>query len=112
MFVLHFIGTDGKSSSAVPASLTDFNGPDARVRHSSTARAHALEAASRAEAAVQVSREIAGGKVKPAYIVMPDGTVKAPVGMKVPEREVCHKDDPAWRGACFCSACRAERRGA
>jgi hypothetical protein len=74
-----------------------------KCNHAATARAEALDRAIRLGQPIAVVR---AGKV--SYIMHPDGTRTAPLGMTAPPLEQCS----AGTGkACFCTPCRNERRG-
>jgi hypothetical protein len=95
MFILHTLKPDGSLDRDL----------DERPGHSTTARRIAKEAAEDYGQRVQVSR-MRSGKLAPAYMVQPDGSVTRPLTSKpVSEREDCKAPR-----VCFCSPCRARRR--
>jgi hypothetical protein len=84
-------------------------GGDLITRHMATARRRAIELSERDDRPIQISRISGAGLMKPTLIVNPDGRCSRPTGTKpTTEREDCKRE----RGACFCTACRAERRAA
>lgn len=106
-FRLDYLRLDGQTGGCVRADLNGgVDTPDFTCEHASTARRHASEAAIRAECDVLVSR-VTGLDVRPAYVITPTGERKPPPGVVVMARENCKRDTGQ---ACFCSACRAERR--
>lgn len=73
--------------------------------HALSARADARICAANQNRAVAICTVI-DGKVKPRFIIEPDGTVRPPEGVVADKRETCVRTDRA----CFCTACRTERR--
>lgn len=112
MFSLYYLRTDGKPNGAVKhGDIELFGGLDSvdySCQHATTARRAAFEAAARAECDVGIYR-LVGKTLRPAYRVQPSGRVLPPVGVEVPERERCVRDEGK---PCFCTPCRAERREA
>lgn len=104
LFRLDFLNDDDATAgAAVPGIAGDF-----LSRHMTTARKGAIQHAQASGRAILISRIGQAGIVRPCLRVYPDGTCKRPAGTVAPPREDCTKDSGR---PCFCSACRAARRG-
>ena len=82
-------------------------GGDLITRHMQTARRRAIEQASGAGRPILITRIAGAGTMKPSLIVEADGSTRRPPSVRAANpREDCKRE----RGACFCAACRAERK--
>jgi hypothetical protein len=100
LYRLDYLNDDGTTAEPVPTFLS---------RHMTTARSAAIAAAKRGRA-ILITRIGKAGALKATLIIMPDGTAKRPPNTKSTDRGGdCRKDSGV---ACFCTACRADRREA
>lgn len=81
-------------------------GSDLITRHMSTARGRASEEARESGRAILITRIGKAGAMKPSLIVEPSGKCRRPDGTKA-TGQGCSR---ASGKACFCPACRAERK--
>jgi hypothetical protein len=96
-------GTSGEDTEPVRDPVI---GGDLLTRHMTTARARALELSKADGRAIQITRIAGAGTMKPTLIVNPDGHCQRPAGTKA-TGQACKR---ASGRACFCPACRAERK--
>lgn len=100
-------GTSGEVTEPVRDPII---GGDLLTRHMQTARSRALELSAEDGRAIQISRIGKGGIMRACLIVNPDGHTQRPRRAKAANpREDCKRDSGR---ACFCTACRAERKAA
>lgn len=119
LYRLDYVNARGEATGAVdgrhvaPGPNDPKVGPlllpgDVLTRHMTTARAHAVTAARRAECDVAISRIVKGGQIKVALIVHPDGRASRPPKTRPPAGQECKAGSGQ---TCFCPNCRASRRG-
>lgn len=101
MFTLHLLQTDGKLTDAIGDDL--LVGEAFACEHAQTARAKAKEYATTNNTDVVVVRD--GDRA--CYTITRRGETTPPPNARVPEREQCKRGSGQ---ACFCLACRADRR--
>lgn len=101
-FTIHYLDSDGAPDGQLASDEVKDGSVPWTSRHARTARERATRVARFLGQSMAVVR---GDRV--AYIIRPDGTVSTPPGMTVQAREGCRR---ASGRACFCSACRAERK--
>jgi hypothetical protein len=106
LYRLDYLNDDGTTAEPV----TNFVGSDFLARHMTTARGAAIEVAAKRGRAILITRIGKAGALRATLIIMPDGTAKRPPNTKSTDRAGdCRKGSGV---ACFCTACRADRREA
>ena len=121
LYRLDYCDTDGRATGAVKGrDIGILPTGDVLTRHMTTARQRAIQAAAPTAYApdgrrVLITRIDRAGRLRPSLVIRPDGSATTPPGM-ASTRDTCRAvgrpgtptDDG---GACFCSACRAARKG-